>query len=43
MVFVAELVVDHHQPLGVVGERQLPGHADAAVQRYIALGKEQRE
>jgi hypothetical protein len=38
MVLVAELVVDHHQPLGIVGQRQFPGHADAAVQLDALLG-----
>ena len=32
VVFVAQLVVDGDQALGVVGHGQLPGHADAAVQ-----------
>src|SRR5690606_36919458 len=38
VVFVAELVVDHHQPLGVVRQRQFPGHADAAVQLDAFFG-----
>ena len=32
VVFIAKLVVDHDEALGVVRQRQLPRHADAAVQ-----------
>ena len=32
MVGVAELVVDHDQALGVVGQSVVPGHGDAAVE-----------
>ena len=32
MVFVAQLMIDHDQPLGVMRERQLPRHADAAME-----------
>jgi hypothetical protein len=31
VVGIAELVVDHHQPLGVVADRVFPGHRDAAM------------
>src|SRR5690606_1279785 len=32
VVGVSKLVVDHYEPLGVMGQWQLPGHADAAVE-----------
>ena len=38
VIFVAELVVDHHQTLGVAGQRQLPGHADSAMHLDAFLG-----
>src|SRR6185503_15212404 len=31
MVFITQLMVDHDETLGVMGQRQLPRHADAAV------------
>src|SRR5690606_33945296 len=38
VVFVTELVVDHDQALGVVGQWQFPGHADAAMQLDAFFG-----
>ena len=38
MVIVTELVGDHHQALGVVGEVVFPGHADTAVQLDSLFG-----
>src|SRR3546814_704331 len=38
VVFVAQLVVDHDQALGIVRQRQFPGHADAAVQLDALFG-----
>src|SRR5690606_35885893 len=38
VVFVAELMVDHDETLGVVRQGQLPCHADAAVQLDALFG-----
>src|SRR5256885_8045028 len=37
---VAELVVDHDQALGIVGQGQFPGHADAAMHldAFLSMG-----
>src|SRR5579871_185109 len=32
MILIPKLMIDHHEPLRVMRERQLPRHADAAVQ-----------
>src|SRR5690606_20112808 len=38
VVFVAELMVDHDEALGVVGQGQFPCHADASVQLDALFG-----